>query len=191
MKNSFLFVAAFLSLAVLSLTASRAVADAVLSVQAPATVAQSSSFAVDVLVAQVSDLYSFQFDLSFNPAVLKVTNVFEGAFLPTGGSTFFILGAIDNAAGNVTFNADTLLGPIPGVAGGGSLLEFDFTALANGTSPLGISNLNLLDSKGNSISNSTTGGSVTVGAAVPEPASLLLLLTGLFSLALLGVAKRL
>jgi hypothetical protein len=193
MRKTFVFVAAAISISVLSLmTPSRTVADAVVSVQAPATVAQGSSFAVDVLVAQVSDLYSLQFDLSFNPAVLQATTVLEGAFLQTGGSTFFIPGAIDNTAGNVTFNADTLLGPIPGVAGSGTLLEFDFTALANGTSLLGISNLTLLDSQGNSISGTTKDGSVTVGGgAVAEPSSLLLLLSGIGSLALLGVAKRL
>lgn len=166
--------------------------DAIVSVVPVAsTVSVSSTFAVDVNISGVTDLYDFQFDLSFNPAVLQATNVLEGAFLTTGGSTFFIPGAIDNTAGNVTFNADTLLGPIPGVAGSGTLLEFDFTALANGISPLGISNLTLQDSQGNLIGGTTKDGSVTVGGGVvPEPSSLLLLLSGICSLALLSVAKR-
>jgi general secretion pathway protein D len=191
-RKIFQFVAAAVSLAVLLLTPSPAVADSVISVQAPATVAQGTNFVVDVLIAQVSDLYSFQFDLSFNPGVLKATKVLEGALLPTGGSTFFIPGTIDNTAGNITFNADTLVGSIPGVTGGGMLLEFEFTALANGTSPLGLSNVVLLDSNGNVIANSTTGGSVTVGggSAVPESSTLLLLLAGLCSLVLVVAAKR-
>ncbi len=41
-----------------------------LSVVTPATVSQSSTFAADVNISGVADLYDFQFDLSFNPAVL-------------------------------------------------------------------------------------------------------------------------
>jgi hypothetical protein len=138
--------------------------------------------------ASVTDLYDYQFDLSFNPAVLQATNILEGAFLPIGGTTFFIPGTIDNAGGNVMFNADTLLTAISGVSGGGTLVVFDFTALAPGTSDLTILNnadLILQDSTGALISSTQTGGSVIVegASAVPEPSVLMLLCAGLLALA--------
>ena len=101
---------------------SPAFADTVLSVSpASSTVTNGSTFAVDVNISGVTDLYNFQFDLGFNPAVIQATNVLEGAFLSGGGSTFFLPGTIDNTAGSITFNADTLEGMIPGVSGGGIL----------------------------------------------------------------------
>lgn len=40
---------------------------------------------VDVNIFGVADLYDFQFDLGFNPAVIRAMNVPEGAFLSNGG----------------------------------------------------------------------------------------------------------
>jgi hypothetical protein len=46
---------------------------------------------VDVNISGVTDLYDFQFDLSFNPAVIQATSVLEGKFLLSGGGTTFFL----------------------------------------------------------------------------------------------------
>ncbi len=145
------------------------------------TVGVGTTFAIDVNIAGVTDLYDFQFDLSFNPTVLQATSVLEGTFLSSGGTTFFIPGTIDNAAGTITSNADTLLTAISGVSGNGTLLLLDFTALTEGTSDLTISDVILQDSTGIVLTSGVTGGSVTVqGApAVPEPTVLMLFLTEL------------
>ena len=174
--------------AVLFLWPSRALADAIVSVASPASASQGSTFAIDVNIANVSDLYAFQLDLSFNPSVLQATSILEGAFLPGGGPTFFIPGAIDNTAGSVTFNADTLQGAIPGVNGSGTLIQFDFTAVGNGTSFLNLGNIILQDSSLGVISNSATNGSAMV-AAVPEPSSLMLLIAGMLGWLILALKK--
>jgi hypothetical protein len=147
---------------------------------------------VDVDIANVTNLYGYQFDLTFNPSVLSAVSSSEGSFLTTGGnSTFFIPGTNDNVDGVVLATADTILSAVPGVNGSGELAVFTFDAIGKGTSALGFANVMLLDSSFNSISNTTTGATVTVGsgtAKVPEidPAStasaLSLLLGGLLVL---------
>jgi len=143
------------------------------------------SFSIDVQAQNVIDLYAFQFDLSFDPSLLQATSVTEDVFLPSGGSTFFIPGTIDNVGGSVTFTADSLIGAISGVSGTGLLAEIGFTTIGAGASALDLSNVLLLDSAGNSIDAQLAGGSATVNPAgsgptpVPEPASGLLLAGGL------------
>jgi hypothetical protein len=88
--------------------------------------------------------------------VLSATGITEGSFLPSGGSTFLIPGMIDNNAGIIAFNADTLLSAISGVSRSGTLIEFDFAALAHGTSTLTIGNEILQDSTGAILTDTTT-----------------------------------
>jgi hypothetical protein len=192
MRKTILLVAVCLFTSLLLLPSHALAGSTSLTVIAPATVSQGSTFSADVKISDVTDLYDFQFDLSFNNAVLQATNnILEGTFLSGGGSTFFIPGTIDNTTGNVTFNADTLLGAVPGVSGSGTLAVFGFMALAPGTSNLTISNVLLQDSSGASLSGTTTGGSVTVQgpATVPEPSGLTLLAMGLLVLAGLTTKK--
>jgi hypothetical protein len=153
------------------------------------------TFAVDVDVTGITDLYAFQFDLSFDPTLLSAVSVTEGDFLPSGGTTFFIPGTIDNVGGTVSANADTLIGAIPGVTGDGMLAEFEFTALAVGTSTLSFANEILLDSSLNDITADTTfeNGSVTVDApissAVPEPSTLSMMLCAMAAYFLMGFMR--
>jgi hypothetical protein len=160
--------------------------EATVSVVGPATpVTRGSSFAVNVDITGVSDLYGFQFDLDFNQEIVSAVSSSEGAFLPSGGATYFIPGTIDNVGGAVTYNADTLLTAISGVNGGGLLATIDFTAVGTGTSALDLANVTLLNSELNPISAATIDGSVTVKGVttgVPEPATLGLLGLGLFGM---------
>jgi hypothetical protein len=145
------------------------------------TVFKGQTFSVNVNVTAIADLYAFQFDLGFAPGILQATGVItEGSFLPGGGATFFLPGSVDNIAGTVSFTADSLLGPTPGVTGTGTIATVQFTALAYGTSPLNLSNVALLDSTFSDIVAGSTNGSVAV---IPEPNGLCLAALGLVAIA--------
>jgi hypothetical protein len=148
-----------------------AFADVVDIVGPPGSPNPGDTFSVDVNVTGVTDLYAFQFDLTYNPALISALSVSEGPFLPTGGTTFFVPGTIDNVGGSVTDTADSLIGPIPGVTGDGVLATFQFVTLAPGTSDLSFANPIFLDSSFNDITANITfqNGSVTLGAELPEP----------------------
>jgi len=153
-------------------------------------VAIGDTFDVPVSVSGVSDLYAFQFDLSYDPTVLELTNITEGSFLSSAGVTFFIPGTIDNMAGTATSTADALIGAIAGASGEGDLAIFDFTAISVGSSDLALSNVTLLDSSLNAIPFTISNGQVA--SAVPEPNVFPLLVTMLACLTLTApkLAKR-
>jgi hypothetical protein len=136
----------------------------------------TDSFSLDVDITNVQDLFGFQFDIFYDPTVLSASLIEEGGFLSSAGDTFFIPGIIDNVTGTISFTANTLLGPILGSSGSGTLARLTFTALSFGTSTVGLTNLLLLDSGLSEISGLTQNTKVDT---VPEPGSVVLLATGL------------
>jgi general secretion pathway protein D len=164
--------------------ARRACADS-LSVTTPSTVSLGQTFSVTVDITSATNLYAYQFDLGYNPAILSLSTISEGSFLSGAGSTFFVGGSIDNTAGLASATADSLLTAISGAAGSGTLVTFDFNAIGTGSSALSLSSLILLDSNLANINGTTQDGSVKVGKeGVPEPSSIVLLLIGVGFLAL-------
>jgi hypothetical protein len=153
-----------------------------LSVQpVSSSIVAGSSEALDINIANVPDLFGFQFDVSFAPGILSAVSITEGSFLPSGGSTFFLPGDIDNGAGTVALTADTLLGSVPGVNGSGTLAVLTLTGLGQGTSTVSLSNVFLLDSSLDLIPSNILNANlkVTPTAVTPEPTSMLLYATGL------------
>jgi len=194
--------------ALLLLTAAPASAAPMVSVfPSSQTVTLGQTFFVDFVVSGVTDLYAFQFGISFDPTILFVTPIdpndpfdpgliVERGFLASGGqTTVFNPGFVSNVDGTILFNSGTLIGctasdptcpnPITGVSGSGTLFSVSFTALAIGTSPIDIGfNPFVLDELLDSALNSTiplvANGSVTVRpVAVPEPSALSMLLIGI------------
>jgi len=138
-------------------------AQAVLSIDPTSqTTSTGTTVTVDVDIANVTDLYAYQFDLTFDPSVLSAVSSSEGPFLANGGSTFFIPGTNDNVDGTVSATGDTLLSAVGGVNGSGELAVFTFDATGGGTSTIGIHNETLLDSFINVIADTTTEGAVNV-----------------------------
>jgi general secretion pathway protein D len=165
----------------LGLAGSPVVTATVVSIEpASNNISAGDTLSLDIKVTDVTDLYGFQFDIGFSPSILSATAVTEGAFLPSGGSTLFIPGTIDNVLGTISFTADSLVGPIPGVTGSDMLASVSFQAVGAGTSAVSLSNIILLDSTLAEIATTSTNGVVEVQgiSPVPEPGTLLLLLGG-------------
>jgi hypothetical protein len=153
-------------------------ASPIISVQPdPTTVGANSSFFLDIDIAGVTDLYSYQFDLFFDPAILTATDIVNGGFFADGDS-FFIPGTIDNLLGTISFTANVLVGPVIGVDGSGTLARVSFTSKSSGTSAVGVTSVVLFDSVDpDPFSADVQDARVTVTAdatPVPEPTSVVL-----------------
>jgi adhesin HecA-like repeat protein len=139
------------------------------------------------------DLYAFEFELGFaDPLILSATGVTEGPFLPSGGTTVFVAGTIDNSQGTVSPTGDTLIGLIPGVSGTGTLATITFDALTIGSTNITLFDVALLDSSLTPIdSNTVFRGRVEIRVdIVPEPATGVLVATGCLSLLALSWLLR-
>ena len=148
------------------------------------TVSVGQIFSVDIDISNVADLYAFQFDLTFNPDLLSAVGITEGPLLPSGGTSVFTPGTIDNITGTIAFTTDSLIGPISSVNGSGPIAVAQFTSLAPGTSNIDLHNELFLDSTFASISVAASPASVisTGTAAVPEPDYMFLLALNLLVL---------
>lgn len=150
----------------------------------PNPVTVGSSVDLNVMIADVTDLYAYEFTLTFDAALFQATGITEGAFLGTAGPSYGDVGVIDNAAGTISFVFNTLLGPVPGASGGGSLAHITFAALAAGSSTLAFSDAIFLDSALNDIAVVAGAGTLQ---AVPEPSTFLLFGAGLIGV---GALRR-
>ncbi len=137
-----------------------------ISVEGPGTASVGGSIDVAVDLSSYTDLYAWQFDLTWNPAILSLISISEGSALSAAGATFFIPGASDNGVGSATANADTLIGAEPGVTGSkGVLAYFDFKAVGVGMTTISPGNITLLNSSLNTITANSKSATVTVGTA--------------------------
>jgi hypothetical protein len=149
----------------------------VLSIEpANSTVLPGSNVLLTVNATGMTDLYAFQFDLNFAPAVLSATVLEQGSLLERGGTTLFLPGRIDKSAGAIHMTIGTLVGTVPGVSGDGSLAQIAFQAGAAAPSLVTLSRVILLDSGLKEITTSIAPARITV---VPEPKSLAFLAAGL------------
>ena len=98
-------------------------------------------FNITVSIADVSDLYGWQFNLTFNSAVLEALEFYEGPFLKEaalaqGGDTYELPTTFNNTAGWV-FAGRAFSSPLDdGASGSGILAYVTFNATAEGTSSL-------------------------------------------------------
>jgi hypothetical protein len=139
-----------------------------------------AAFDVDVNIADIADLYGYQFTINYDASVLQAVGVTEGGFLGSAGSTFSDGGVIDNGAGSISFIFNTLISAVPGASGSGNLARIGFQAIGVGTSTVSFSDVIFLDSN---VSEITVGADKLAIGVVPEPASYML-----FGIGLVGAA---
>lgn len=150
-------------------------------VATPTSPQVGSGVDLSVLISGVTDLYGYNFSLSFDASLLQVTGISEGSFLGSAGSTYFDGGSIDNGAGTISYLFDTLIGAVPGASGSGTLVTIHLNAIGTGTSALTFASADTMfvDSNLGAITVQMVDGSLQVAAAVPEPSSYLMLAAGL------------
>lgn len=95
------------------------------------------TFTVDVVIADVSNLYGWQFNVTFNSNILNASKVSEGPFLKSFNDTAWPKPVIDNTRGYILASA-LLMPPYPavGATGGGTLANITFTVKSGGSSTL-------------------------------------------------------
>jgi hypothetical protein len=119
-----------------------------------------TTFTATVTVDDAVDLVGYEFEMSYDPAVVAVVDVEPGGFLeeavPLGPS-------IDNEAGSLSFGVVTI-GEGPGAEGGGDLAVLTLEALEDGTTVLNLRNVRLLDSESDTMAVSVEDGRLRVGS---------------------------
>ncbi len=130
----------------------------------PAQTAQLSegNFTADVAIANVANVGSFQFILTFSPNIVHVEGVELGDFLGSTGRNIIPVGPdIDNQIGTVSFGAASF-GEQAGPDGPGVLATISFSPQATGESDLHLQSVQVTDTSTEEISVDLQDGSVTV-----------------------------
>ena len=152
----------------LPLPLSLADSDPEVSIDAPADVEPDSQFTASVNITEVSDFDACQFDVTYDPGVVEVTDVTAGDI---GGTTIPIdmwglIPAGEQGKIRVIGNVPS----VPGVSGSGYLAEIHFHVIGSpgSTSDIGLSEGLLGDKYANAITPVTwVGTSVHVSEALP------------------------
>ncbi len=130
----------------------------------PATqnVSNGDTFTVEIKISEASDLYGFQFDIEYDPDILRYEKIEEGDFLSENGTDMTYPVDPKVSSGLIKNIVNTRLGAIGGVNGEGVLETITFTALDTGTSEIIISNIGFVDSGAERIQTNVENGQVTV-----------------------------
>jgi hypothetical protein len=145
-----------------------------------ATLAPDGTVDVDVVISDVTDLYSAYVQLTFDPTLLEVVDadlgregvqVSPGYFPgPSEGPGDITTNIVDNVAGTIDYDF-TLLNPSPAVSGSGVLATIRFQGKATGESSLVVGNTSgLWDLAHDPIAATTSDGTVEVTAAPTDTA---------------------
>ncbi len=101
------------------------------------------TFTLEIRAEDIYNLAGWQFDMTYDAALLEAVEVNEGDFLKTGdGATFFQRGTIENRSGKIKGLSSARLSE-DGVSGTGTLLSVTFTAKTAGQTRLRLDNFQL------------------------------------------------
>jgi general secretion pathway protein D len=111
-----------------------------------ATIKPGARLTLALNVANVKDLYSIPLLIHYDPAVIQVEDVTNGGFLSGGTQEVAVVQRVDAQHGDVIVSA-TRQPNTPGVNGSGTLLGLVVRAVAPGTSPIQILQVNARNSQ--------------------------------------------
>ena len=122
-----------------------------------------ATYTLTVTVEDAEDLGGFEFDLAFDPDLLRVDDVALSDFLGSTGRNTGELGPdIDNDTGLVTYGAFSF-GSQAGPTGTGTLAVVTFTTyITPGISALNLQNVQLINTEAQTQSVQTVGGSISI-----------------------------
>jgi len=99
---------------------------------------EGDSISLTVSIANVTDVLSFGFDITYDPLVLAYTGATENSFLNESGSTStaFNEGLEDGNPGKIIIGNSRLTTPPSGVSGSGDLFTLSFDAISSGSTTI-------------------------------------------------------
>lgn len=124
------------------------------------TVNVNRTFEVAINVSGVTDLYGWEFKLSWHTSLLEAVNITENSFLRSGGDTYFVPKIIDTD-GYIMVGC-TLLTNRGGVTGNGTLATVEFRAEKVGSGTLELYDTKLVTSIKQLTSHSNIDGTVQI-----------------------------
>ena len=101
-------------------------------------------FSVAANISNVNNLWGWSLGLSWNPSILQIVNITEGSFLASAGQTSLTASPMDNEAGTIA-NINDVFSSQTSVSGSGDLIYFTFQILNYGSTPISLTNVNLLE----------------------------------------------
>jgi hypothetical protein len=136
-----------------------------------------NSFTINVRIADVSNLYGYDFKLFYDSTVMNGTKALKGSFLESSGTTIFLVRNLtdhyDSTQGFLWITC-SLMGPSSGSSGSGVLATIQFNSVAaTGSTLLHLQDSALSDNTGSPIPHDVANGTVTI---IPEFTSLAMLL---------------
>ena len=119
------------------------------------------NFSLDVSVSDVKELYGFQFDVAYDPAVLEFQKAAEGTFLNNNGETKSFCVEYAATPGLIRHIACIKMGG-ESMNGSGTLEKVSFKAVASGKSSVTLQNLKLAKSTAEPIEADVANAEVLV-----------------------------
>ncbi len=115
-------------------------------------------FTITITIVGVRNLYGWSMELTWNPAILNVTETTEGSFMRNFGPETYLSTMINNTAGCLR-TGSTFSHPVPpsGANGDGALAYVTFMAESSGQTILHLSTV-LITAEGNNIWHQTRDG---------------------------------
>jgi hypothetical protein len=120
-------------------------------------------FTLSAVLDDVTNLGAFEFTLTYDPAILRFTDVQEGPFLGSSGRRVQCLPA-QTVEGSMRLACVTLGATPDGPSGSGVLANVTFEPLATGSSALRLTRVIITDPSANTMPSQTQDATVTVTA---------------------------